>query len=100
MSLDLEEIKRKHISQNFLPTREKRKSLEVKEAAGVGKGHGILSFKIYVPVPAIVTLDLSLPFSFPLSKRAKVSSPSRECGEDINENAKHVKVCCGWEHAM
>ena len=31
LSLDLEEIKRKHISQNFLPTREKRKSLEVKE---------------------------------------------------------------------
>ena len=96
MSLDLEEIKRKHISQNFLPTREPKEVTGGKrEAAGVGKGHGILRFKIYVPVPAIFTLDLSLPFSFPLYKRAIVSSPSREGGEDINKNTKRMKVCCG-----
>lgn len=89
-----------HLSEFLTHQGEKEVTRGKREAAGVGKGHGILSFKIYVPVPAIVTLDLSLPFSFPLSKRAKVSSPSRECGEDINENAKHVKVCCGWEHTM
>ena len=64
------------------------------------KGHGILSSRIYIPVPAIFILDLPLPFSFPLYKMGIVLSPSRECGEDVNKNTKHVDVCCGWEHAL
>lgn len=50
--------------------------------------------------PGIFTLDLSLNLGFPLYQMGILPSPSRECHEAINKNTKHVKVICGWEHAL